>query len=62
MIKLSLYFSLYFYISSMHLTIYILVTSLNLSVYEQEAHGAYIAHLFSPSKLFEGFCYTRDFI
>jgi len=28
----------------------------------EEAHGACIAHLFSPSKLFEGFCYTRDFI
>jgi len=29
---------------------------------EQEAHGACIAHLFSPPKLFKGFCYTRDFI
>jgi len=29
---------------------------------KQEAHGACIAHLFSPPKFFEGFCYTRDFI
>jgi len=27
---------------------------------KQEAHGACIPHLFSLSKLFEGFCYTRD--
>jgi len=30
--------------------------------FKQAAHGACIAHLFSPSKLFEGFCYTRHFI
>jgi len=29
---------------------------------KQEAHGACIAHLFSPPKLFKGFCYTGDFI
>jgi len=27
--------------------------------YKQEAHGACIAHLFSPPKLFKGFCYTN---
>jgi len=35
----------------------------SLFVYKkEEAHGACIAHLFSPPKLFEGICYTRDFI
>jgi len=29
---------------------------------KQEAYGACIAHLFSPPKLFKGFCYIRDFI
>jgi len=31
-------------------------------IIKQEAHGDCIAHLFSPPKLFEGFCYTGDFI
>jgi len=37
-------------------------TELKKNILQQEAHGACIAHLFSPSKLFEGFCYTKDFI
>jgi len=35
------------------------VVNLPVLKVEQEAHGACIAHLFSPPELFKGFCYIK---